>query len=205
MKGNTIFLRYTALGNADGQLSKVLVVVEVKNMADDDFFVCHIRGLSHSSEVGSSGYIMFVQKRSGNALSNQWIHENYIIPEISRSDEMNENLPKGGMQSAIYIDGESSILSAAMLPEVQQQYRDSNIIGVKGVPSGTSLHQGWDVSTVFMDIRASVDAVARNGTNVSNEVLSLSLERHSACCSTIFLTPLYLNHLRKRLSMHVRY
>ena len=62
-QGNKIFLKYTCLGNADGQLSKLLVIVAVKEMPEDAFFVQLVKGLSFFRDVGSVGYLMFGKKR----------------------------------------------------------------------------------------------------------------------------------------------
>lgn len=61
-QGNKIFLKNTCLGNADGQLSKVLVVVAVKEMPEDAFFVQLVKGLSFFRDVGRVVYLMFVKK-----------------------------------------------------------------------------------------------------------------------------------------------
>lgn len=176
-----MFFKYTCLGNAAGQLSKLLVIIAVKEMDDDTFYVKEVDGLAHTSETGCSGYIMFTKKRAGNEASNKWFHEFYLIPEISKADVVNQNLEFGGMKSAIYIDGESTILTAGMNPEILNKYRLNNINGVKGVPSGTSKHQAWDVSTSFMDIKTGVNKVARHNSDVASEILVNSLR---SCFST---------------------
>lgn len=66
------------------------------------------------------------------------------------------------MKSAIYIDGESTILTVGMDPDVLSAFRNAGINGVKGVPSGTSKHQAWDVSSAFMGMHTKVAKVAKN-------------------------------------------
>lgn len=174
-QGNKIFLKYTCLGNADGQLSKLLVVVAVKDMPEDAFFVQLVKGLSFFRNVGSAGYLLFVKKRGGNPASNKWFHEGFIVPEISAADDVNKDLEFGSMKSAIYIDGESTILTAGMDHDVLGAYRNADINGVKGVPSGTSKHQAWDVSSAFLSMHAGVAKVARNNVSVRNEALQGNL------------------------------
>lgn len=151
-----MFFKFTCLGNAGGYLSKLLVIVQVKSMPENTFFVRELKGLAHTSECGNSGYLLFVPKRGGNEASNAWFHQGYIIPEISKADDINKDLLFGGMKSAIYLDGESTILTAAMQPVVLNNYRMKRINAVKGYPSGTSEHQSWDVGSSFMDIKAAI-------------------------------------------------
>lgn len=127
-----MFFKYTCLGNADGKLAKLLVVVALPNMPEDAFFVREVPGLAQTTET-SSGFLLFVKKRGGNDQSNQWFHEGYLIPEIARIDQFNDALGHSSLKSTIYIDGESSILKAAMQPHVLSLYRQNNINGVKGI------------------------------------------------------------------------
>jgi len=96
-----MFFKYTGMGNGDGQLGKYLGIVQVKNMPLDAFFVREVLGLSFTSEAGSSGFLMFVAKRSGNQASNKWLHTHFIIPTIVKFDECNKGLP--GAEVIIYL------------------------------------------------------------------------------------------------------
>ena len=58
-----------------------------------------------------------------------------------RADAANSSLSLEAMCSAIYIDGEHVILTAGLNEDVVAKYRENNIHGVKGYPSGTSHHQ----------------------------------------------------------------
>jgi hypothetical protein len=52
-----------------------------------------------------------------------------------------------------------------MDPDVLSAYRNAGgINGLKGVPSGTSKHQAWDVSSAFMSVHTEVAKVAKNNT-----------------------------------------
>lgn len=172
-----MFFKYTCLGNADGQLAKLLVVVAVPNMPEDAFFVREVPGLAQTTET-SGGFLLFVKKRAGNAQLNQWFHKGYLIPEIARIDQFNDALGHSSLKSTIYIDGESSILNAAMQPHVLSLYRQNNINGVKSVPSGTSAHQAWDVSPSFMNIRRGVNSVTKKGDEVHKERLRIGLGQY---------------------------
>jgi hypothetical protein len=195
-----MFFKFTCLGNAGGYLAKLLVIVQVKTMPENTFFVREVPGLAHTSECGCSGYLLLVPKRSGNDASNTWFHQGYLIPEIKKADEQNRNLEFGGMKSAIYIDGESSILTAGMKPEVLGDYRASDITGVKGYPAGTSKHQSWDVATIFMDIKAGVRKIARDGTDVSNEILQNGIAQALVEFSVEFPTATMPENFKKHIT-----
>ena len=150
------FIRYTGLANFDGQLGKLLVNVAMKEMSDEDFFVSEITNLSHTSEIGATGYLVMTKNRGGNKASNKWMHEKYIIGEISRADLLHATEETSAYSTAFYFDGECQILTAGMDAEVLALYKSKGINGVKGYPSGTSKHQFWDDATVFMDINAGV-------------------------------------------------
>lgn len=91
------------------------------------FFYYEAQGLAHSSELSSSGYLVFIKIRSGNSASNKWIHEDYIITEIARADEANTSLALGGLCSAIYIDGEHGILTAGADASIVANYQQLQI------------------------------------------------------------------------------
>ena len=84
------------LGSLAGDISKLLVVVAVSGMPEDDFYVADVAGLSNTCEVGGSGYLMFIKKRGGNLKSNKWKHKNFLIPEIEKSDKCHESLIGNG-------------------------------------------------------------------------------------------------------------
>ena len=96
-----MYIKFTCLGNGSGQLAKLLVIIQVKEMPENSYFVQLVPGLALTAETGCSGYLMFVPKRGGNCSSNGWFHEGYIIPEISNADVCNKDLEFGGMKSAI--------------------------------------------------------------------------------------------------------
>ncbi len=57
-----IFFKYMMLGNLDGQISKLLVIVALAGMPEDAFHVGQVAGLSNTSEVGGSGFCNDCQK-----------------------------------------------------------------------------------------------------------------------------------------------
>ena len=102
------------LGNCNGQVAPVVAYIAFDVLKEEDFFVTEVLGLSHSSEMGSKGYLVFVKKRGGNNASNTWLHQDYFIPQIQKADDLNTNLVGGKMKSALYIDGEACVLAAGM-------------------------------------------------------------------------------------------
>jgi hypothetical protein len=58
-----MFFRFTGFGNANGEHCKLLVNIAVKDMPEDGFFVFEVKGLAHTSEVSSSGYLVMTKRR----------------------------------------------------------------------------------------------------------------------------------------------
>ena len=51
-----IFIEYVILGNADGQVTRPLIYMQIKSMPENTFYMAKVDGLSHSSEVGAYAY-----------------------------------------------------------------------------------------------------------------------------------------------------
>ena len=84
------------------------------------------------------------------------------------------------MKSLLYIDGESSVLNAGFDEEIYNLYKEKQINGLKGYPSGTSKYQFWDVLDAFMKMHAGVKKINNNIIDVSNEILTAALKQYCA-------------------------
>ena len=120
---------------------------------------------------------MFQKHRKGCTASNKWIHLNFYCREIAEADSVNTSLPGGQLKAALYTDGESNPLMAAMDAECVEEYNKNEIIGVKGPPSTTHVNQAWDNDHAgFMNVHSAEDQIYKKNTDVSNPILRLELE-----------------------------
>jgi hypothetical protein len=94
-KNCAMFFKYTCLGNAAGGLGLLVIYIEIKDMPDEKMFVRKVIGLSHTDDLGGSGYLVFIPKRGGNLASNKWLHKDYFIPTIKQSDILFETVTNG--------------------------------------------------------------------------------------------------------------
>jgi len=101
------------LGNCNGQIAPLVLYIAVDSLGEEDFFVTDVQGMSHSSDMGSKGKLVFVKKRCGIAASNTWLHL-FFIEQIKVADVFNSNLEGGEMKPALYIDEEACVLAAGM-------------------------------------------------------------------------------------------
>jgi hypothetical protein len=81
-----VLIKIFALGNAGGELGKLVAIVGVSSMTKDHFFKADIPGFTHSCER-TPGAVYFAQTKSGCATMWQDIFSTFIIPEIKKSAE----------------------------------------------------------------------------------------------------------------------
>ena len=172
-----IFIKYVLVGNADGQLTRPLIYIQVKSMPENTFYTSKVVGLSHSSEVGAYGYCIAVPNRQGNDAANSHIHKMFVIPEIALCSEAHRDDEGGDLKDQLNFDGECKFLDAAMQPSVQEAYRENDIGATKGNPSGTSKNQVLDVSPIFMCVHKAVEQANSKQKKVRNENLRRSLAK----------------------------
>lgn len=176
--GNAMFAKYAMMSEFNGLFAPLLAIFQCDGMPADGCHVGRIPGLSASNEIAAYGYIMILPKRAGNAVSNKWIHEDYIIKYISESDKRSADLEGGGQRSCIYFDSEHGPLEAGMQPGTLAKYREHDIAALRGMVSGTSRHQLMDDIPLFRVVHQTAASVARNGVDVQHELMrkGLSIE-----------------------------
>jgi hypothetical protein len=80
------------------------------------------------------------------------------------------------MEPALITDGEAGVMNQVFEEEVLQAFEDAKCSYGKGVPSGTSKCQEWDVGKLFMHTKTGVKTIVREGIDVSNAILENNLE-----------------------------
>jgi hypothetical protein len=85
-----VLIKNFALGNAGGELGKLVAIVGVSSIGKDQFFKADIPGFTHSCER-TPGTVYFSQTKSGCATMWQDIFSSFIIPEIKKSAEFHKH------------------------------------------------------------------------------------------------------------------
>jgi hypothetical protein len=85
-----VLIKIFALGNAGGELGKLVAIVGVSSMEKDQFFKADIPGFTHSCER-TPGTVYFSQTKSGCASMWRDVFLSFIIPEIKKSAEFHKH------------------------------------------------------------------------------------------------------------------
>lgn len=72
VNGLSIFLKWMHLCNAIGESSPLVLIASVPSMSEKDFFAQKVVGLTHTGEMGGSGWLYCCRTRGGNA--EMWKH-----------------------------------------------------------------------------------------------------------------------------------
>ena len=86
-----LLVKYFGLGNAAGEVSPPAMIVAVGTMPENTYFAMRLKGLSHSTAVGESGWLYLTKTKGGCA--EMWKHwfMNIYIPFIKSSNAFHKN------------------------------------------------------------------------------------------------------------------
>ena len=175
-----ILLKIFALACAAGEMGRLVVMIAIKEMPEDAFFKAIIPGLSHTMGVGEAqnGFLYFSKDRGGTPEMWSDIYLSFVIPTIKASADFHKTCYADGsrMESFFHQDGEAAVMNSAFTPEVMEAFHAANIHGQKGGPSHTSQTQELDCGHAFDSLKAGVKSVAKEGTDVANDILRRNLK-----------------------------
>jgi hypothetical protein len=85
-----IAIKWMQMGSAHGESAPLVLMVALKDMKEDQFYVAEIPGLSSTTDVGRVGYLVFCKSRAGNKDFFRWFIEHIVIPTVTKSRESHE-------------------------------------------------------------------------------------------------------------------
>ena len=77
------------MGNSNGESIPLVLMVALKDMKKNQFYIAEIPGLSSTTDVGRIDYLVFCKSRAGNTdFSNlRWFVDHIVIPTATKSRE----------------------------------------------------------------------------------------------------------------------
>lgn len=172
-----LLVKYFGLGNAAGNIGPTVLIIAIKDMPDEEFFVQEVVGLTNTSTIGERGWLYFCKTKGGTA--SMWRHwfTNVCIPTIKNAAEISNLLDENGdrFRNFLSTDGEACILNEAFDETVLERFKDASIDYLKLGPSSTSSWQPWDVCDLFRGIKSGMSKVVKEGVDIEDDVLRRSL------------------------------
>lgn len=96
-----ILIKLYVLGNAMGELGKMVAIVAVDGIPEGEFFECHIPGFTNTTICDAVGSVYLCASKAGCPALWQHLFLTYIIPEIEKSDGVHQ--PKVRIYIYIYM------------------------------------------------------------------------------------------------------
>jgi hypothetical protein len=172
-----VLIKIFCLGNAGGEIAKLVAIVAIKEMPKDEYFKAEIPGFTHLA-TRASGTVYFAHSKGGCASMWRDIFLTFIVPEIKASGDYHKHEDVNGnpMRQFLHTDGEASIMNEAFSEEVMDAFEDALVDMAKGAPMGTSKIQDLDVGHLFDSIKAGAKTVVKYNVDVSNDTLQRNVE-----------------------------
>ncbi|KAJ1396683.1 hypothetical protein B484DRAFT_407264 [Ochromonadaceae sp. CCMP2298] len=162
-----IFLKWFHLcRRSRGEVGQLLIIVGVPDMPEGAFHVEEVVGMTNTSDVTRSGYLVFCKIRGGNPALWHLFFTCYIVPQLAKSRAYwTLKQPDGtDMRMFLSIDGEACILTEFFSPVVQQAFKDNDANGSKGAVAATGGHQASDKAPCFCDVKGENVKLQKSGT-----------------------------------------
>ena len=137
--------------NATGDLAPAVFIISDDTMAEDDFFVEEVVGLSHTQLVDATGYLVFTKTRNCNAQFYRWYAHFIVAPFVIKCRESLGCVTADGapMRAFVVCDGEPSQIQVFQEPFILELMRESLIDFGKSPASRSGITQSSDDSDFF--------------------------------------------------------
>jgi hypothetical protein len=162
--------------NASGKSGPACVVIAIKQMPSDVWFVQEVMGLSWVSRIGAKGVVYFCKTRCGTkAMWSDWFTR-VAVPTIAESNiahakhlHTSDGAP---FTNHFSTDGEDIILSNIYTNDaVQRAFANHNITYSRVGVGTTGIHNACDRAYTFRETKSAVRKCRKQNKSVTNELL----------------------------------
>lgn len=148
-----VYIKKYFLHNSGGTIAPPVYVVADDTMREGEFEYFQVPGLTHSTDVGGYGYLVFSKTRAGNDSFYTWFASNIVLPFIKAVKNGLGHLAMFADGTAMHAfcscDGEASQIRVLMEGTVATLFRSENIILGKTPRSCSGVTQASDIGPQF--------------------------------------------------------
>ena len=168
-----VLIKIPTLGSACGEIGRLVTLVAVPDMPENQFFKCRVAGLVNHCSSDRDGLLYLCKSKAGCAALWRDMFLEFIIPTIDSSAMHHQHKYEDGspMEPFLHSDGETVIMKEAFDQSVMEKFWDSLINYLKGGPSHTSKTQDLDCGFLFSSLKAGLKAIANKNEIVLNTTL----------------------------------
>jgi hypothetical protein len=174
-----IIVKLMAMINAEGNISRTVLIIADDAIPEDKFFAHPLLGISCGGRVGDYGWIVFSRTRDACVGFWKFYFEHICIPEIhdvnSAFTMYTGTAPT--QRSCLTMDSELKVMRAAMDSRILQLFEERRIDVVKVGAGHTAISKALDMSTFFRTMKKKLKRLATTGVTVSSAVISAQMLR----------------------------
>ena len=85
-----VYAKWMYMGSAAGEIAPLFLVFAVETLADDEYYIHEVVGLSSGSDVTRSGFVAFCKSRAGNAKLWAAYFKDFVIPTLVTSQKVHK-------------------------------------------------------------------------------------------------------------------
>ena len=157
--------------SAAGEVLRPVLVLALKTMPVDEFFVADVKGLGfHTGKTVGRVYVCKTRCGTG-AMWHDWFTK-YCLPELKASDEYHETKDEWKFFST---DGEDVIISNIWKNDLTASFTNQKVHYGRVGAGITGIHNACDRAVVFRDSKKCIAEVRKAGTDFTSEVLRRSM------------------------------
>ena len=147
----SFFIKISIIANAAGAAGAAYIIA-LPTLAEDDFFVAQVVGLSHVCLPGAKSFLYICHSRSGcPAMWDHWF-EFFVVPFMEECAQANRFMTDANgdpFDPVLTMDGELGILARAFSQRVLAAFKRIRASVVKLGASATIWEQALDAYTIF--------------------------------------------------------